>query len=212
MSGGEPGRSSTELQTASSDEERESTSWRAALRGELEGLHPFDPREQEHRAAILELLALPGEVASRDHYEPGHLTASAFVLSPNGNALLLIHHAKLDRWLQPGGHVDLADESLLHAALREVREETGLDRVDVLRWPFDVDVHEIPARGAAPAHRHYDVRALLRSSTWDVQGASDALAARWFPWSELTEQLTDDSVLRAVRKIQARASMADGLG
>ncbi|MEN8041330.1 MAG: hypothetical protein ABFR95_07475, partial [Actinomycetota bacterium] len=48
----------------------------------------------------------------RSEFEPGHFTASGFVTSPDGEALLLIHHGKLDRWLQPGGHIDPEDASV----------------------------------------------------------------------------------------------------
>lgn len=176
---------------------------RAELARSLENLVVQDPLERRHRASLLELLGLPGDVASREHYVPGHLTASAFVLSPDSAALLLIHHSKLERWLQPGGHVDPDDESLLAAARREVREETGLEALELLVEPFDLDVHEIPARRDAPAHLHFDVRYLFRAGHLTVRGGSDALDARWFPLPELCAEATDESVLRAVRKIAA---------
>lgn len=166
-------------------------------------MEPRGDLERSHRAALFELLALPGDVASREHYVPGHLTASAFVLAPDRSALLLIHHGKLGRWLQPGGHVDDEDPTLLAAALREVREETGLADPQVLLWPFDVDVHEIPPCGDAPAHEHYDVRALLIARTWTIAGSSDAEDARWFSWAELEEgAASDSSVSRVIGKLK----------
>lgn len=172
------------------------------LRRELEAFEPENEVERAHRDAIFELLQMPGDVSSREHYEPGHLTASAFVVSPDDAALLLIHHAKLERWLQPGGHVEPGDSSLLHAARREVLEETGVSELRLLQGPFDVDVHEIPARGRAPAHRHFDVRYAFRASSWSVRGASDALEARWFPWEALDGARSDESVLRGARKLR----------
>lgn len=177
---------------------------RAELRRSLEALQVADALEGGHRSAVLELLSLPGDVESRTHYVPGHLTASAFVLSPDESSLLLIHHSKLGRWLQPGGHLDPEDQSLLAAARREVSEETGLDDLELLIGPFDVDVHAIPSRGDAPAHLHFDVRYLFCARSEVVRGGSDALDARWFPLQVSGEWATDESVLRAVRKLASR--------
>ncbi len=181
---------------------------REQLARQLEGLTALDAIEEAHRQSVLDLLARPGDVSSRGHYEPGHLTASGFVLDPRRERLLLIHHGKLHRWLQPGGHVDPADVSLESAARREVREETSASALELLAGPFDVDVHLIPTRGDSPAHRHYDVRYLFVASDAAIESGSDALDARWVRLSEVHCLESDESVLRAVRKLQAfRASL-----
>lgn len=181
---------------------RRMTMGRQELRDLLGRLEPLDEVERGHRDAIALLLALPGDVTSRDHYEPGHVTASGFVLSPDDEKLLLIHHGKLHRWLQPGGHCDDDDESVEAAARREVSEETGASDLELLQAPFDVDVHEIPARASSPAHRHYDVRFLFRAKSERIACGSDALQARWVPLSRVASLESDDSVLRAVRKLR----------
>jgi 8-oxo-dGTP pyrophosphatase MutT (NUDIX family) len=93
----------------------------------------------------------------------GHFTGSALVTDPTLMMVLLTHHRSLDLWLQLGGHADghhLLDE----VALREASEESGLTDLtflDALRRPFDIDVHQIPARRCEPEHYHYDVRYLI---------------------------------------------------
>ena len=179
---------------------------RAQLRQALSAFQPADVAEAEHRLAMLRLIESPGEVFSRRHFEPGHFTASAFVLNPSGERLLLIHHAKLGRWLQPGGHVDPADADLLAAARRELAEEAGLTAVDAVGpKPFDLDVHAIPAFGAEPAHRHFDVRFLFRARGEALRAGSDARAARWSPLATMALVDSDASVLRARDKLLARA-------
>src|SRR6202008_1440543 len=100
---------------------------RAELRTLLERLKPADALEHEHRARVLALLESAADPFDREHFAPGHVTASAFVLDPAHARLLLILHSKLGRWLQPGGHVESDDASVVSAARREVLEETGLD-------------------------------------------------------------------------------------
>ncbi len=178
---------------------------RSVLRGVLRRHEAGDEREAMHLRAMLTLLDAD-DPCSRSQMEPGHFTASAFVLSRDGARLLMIFHSKLHRWLQPGGHIDRSDASVVAAARREVAEETGVRQL--LLAPghpelLDVDVHQIPAnprRGEA-AHAHYDVRVLFRALSDDFEAGSDALDARWVALDEVMGLDTDESVRRAVRKI-----------
>jgi 8-oxo-dGTP pyrophosphatase MutT (NUDIX family) len=131
----------------------------------------------------------------------GHVTGSAWVVDQDRSHVLLTHHRKLDKWLQPGGHAD-GDPDVLRVALREVEEESGLSVVSpVSEAIFDVDAHCIPARGAEPEHVHYDVRFLIeadRSRPLRISHESKDLA--WVPLVRVGELNTDDSVMRMVSK------------
>jgi 8-oxo-dGTP pyrophosphatase MutT (NUDIX family) len=181
---------------------------RHSLRQQLLGFSPADAAEAAHRDRMLALLDAQGDPFSRAHFVPGHFTASGFVLNSTGDALLLIFHGKLHRWLQPGGHIDPADADLVSAARREVKEETGLD-VDASanQAPFDLDIHPIPVNPgrSEPAHEHFDVRFVFVATGAGLVAASDAMAAQWLPLEQVTEALTDASVMRAVRKLKSRA-------
>lgn len=118
-----------------------------------------DFKEEEAFALrFLELLLNPN-CYLRSNSE-AHLTGSAWIVSPKYNRVLLVHHKKLNRWLQPGGHAD-GDENIYEVALKEAREETGLDKLQSDHRIFDIDIHLIPARKAIPEHFHYDVRFLF---------------------------------------------------
>jgi 8-oxo-dGTP pyrophosphatase MutT (NUDIX family) len=181
----------------------------AALDALLARHRPADDRERGHVARTRELLRTTDRPFDRRQTRPGHITASAFVLDPAGRELLLIHHAKLGLWLQPGGHVDAEDGDIVAAARREVAEETGLH--ELARAPgfpdlLDVDIHPIPdnpRKGEGP-HEHFDVRVLLRAADRRATAGSDALAVRWVPLERVPDAGTDDSVRRAVRKLLAR--------
>jgi 8-oxo-dGTP pyrophosphatase MutT (NUDIX family) len=174
----------------------------------LEQYRPVDVREQDFQARMLGLLD-SAEPWSRTQYRPGHLTASAFVLSPDGAAVLLIFHRKLGIWIQPGGHIEPADASLLAAAQREVAEEVGV----ALEAPaatsiFDVDIHAIPARKAEPEHEHFDVRFCFRASSLTFIASDEVLDTRWVELRHIDQVTADESVLRAVRKLRAYRAKA----
>ena len=173
------------------------------LAADLERVQPADEVEAGHLARCLSLARQGAETLERGHFDPGHFTASAFVLSPDEASLLLIFHGKLHRWLQPGGHVDASDPSVEAAARREVAEETGLDELTrVGDGVFDVDVHEIPSLRGEPAHLHHDVRYLFVARDTSAVAGSDAQDARWVPLDEVGDVESDESVLRAVRKLR----------
>lgn len=139
-----------------------------------------------------------------DAFERGnpvaHFTGSAWLVSADGERVLLMHHRKLDRWLQPGGHAD-GDTDLARVALREAEEETGLAGLHVDGGIFDVDRHRIPARADEPEHWHYDLRYVVRASvdeSFVVNAESHALA--WRPVNEVAADETLDTSLRRMAR------------
>lgn len=166
---------------------------------------PASAKEHSDYELLKRLLWESPAPFDRHRYDPGHVTGSAFVLSADGAGLLLVHHAKLDRWLQPGGHAGWGEREPLEVALREAQEETGIRELSpVSLVPFDVDVHAIPAHGAEPAHRHFDVRYLFTAPDGVApKASSESREVRWFPLDEAAEA-GDDSVKRVVGKIRAR--------
>ena len=135
----------------------------------------------------------------------GHITGSAWVLSPDGGSVLLIHHKKLDRWLQPGGHVDATDKTVADTALREAKEECGLSGLTLLsNLFFDVDVHEIPERGHEPTHFHYDLRFVFRAESTDVDAnLLEVKNSQWVPLLDLIGEGTEQSIRRMALKTVA---------
>jgi 8-oxo-dGTP pyrophosphatase MutT (NUDIX family) len=122
------------------------------------------PNERALLQPLRNALAAEADPTSRMTFA-GHITCGAVVLARDGR-VLHIHHRMLDRYLLPGGHIEESDTSLVGAALRELREETGLPATAVeplpylARAPLDIDVHAIPANAdkGEPAHQHFDFR------------------------------------------------------
>ena len=135
----------------------------------------------------------------------GHITGSAWVLNATRTHALLLHHAKLNCWVQPGGHLDDTDASPAAGALREALEETGLPTLQLASENlFDVDVHSIPARAAEPAHLHYDLRYLIISSDSAVTISDESLGARWIALEELIHPDVERSISRMAEKSLSR--------
>jgi 8-oxo-dGTP pyrophosphatase MutT (NUDIX family) len=126
-----------------------------------------------------------------------HFTASACVVDPAGERTCLVQHVKLGRRLQPGGHVEPDDESPARGALREAREETGLDvRLHPFApRPLDVDIHEIPPLGDEPAHQHLDLRYLVLAD-----GGDPLAGAEWVSLDEAIEAADEPALRRLLEK------------
>lgn len=131
------------------------------------------PEEAETHRQFMEFVRANPNCFERE-LEIGHVTASAWLLNREGTAALLMHHAKLNIWVQVGGHCD-GDSDVLEVALREAREESGIEGiVPVTEDIFDIDIHPVPG------HLHYDVRFLLKVVTDEafVQNR-ESKALRW---------------------------------
>lgn len=166
----------------------------------LEGIGTFspqDPRDERDWGRLAAFVAKQGLSAfSRDATIGGHVTGSACVLSADGAAMLLTHHAKLDRWLQLGGHCDgVADVRFV--ATKEAYEESGLARLRLVSdRVFDVDIHQIPASAKEPAHLHYDVRFLMQAEAGTIRASQESKALAWVPLARLEDYTQAPSVLR----------------
>jgi 8-oxo-dGTP pyrophosphatase MutT (NUDIX family) len=126
-----------------------------------------------------------------------HFTATAYVLH-EGKALLLFHQ-KLGKWLPPGGHVEL-NETPPEAAIREAKEETGLDiaiikqeNIWVENWnassferPYMCLLENIPVHKTTPAHQHIDLIYLARPCGGkELPELVEAGTLRWLSLEEI---------------------------
>lgn len=165
--------------------------------------HPGEGPQLQRFRSLLQDTPAP---FSRDQWEPGHVTLSACVISADGRWVLLVHHAKLKRWLQPGGHAEDSDESALAGALREAREESALDSLRSqaeaeATGPVDIDIHRIPARAAEPAHLHYDLRyALIAERDDEPAPSEESQDVRWVRVADLRHFTDEESVTRLVAR------------
>ncbi len=139
----------------------------------------------------------------------GHITTSAFIVDTAHTEILLLKHKSLNRWLQPGGHVE-GDDTLLLSALREAEEETGIPKAEMrnvsifanAEVPFDIDSHYIPAnpKKQEDGHYHHDLRYLFEY-TGDGNIIFNTDESTGLKWVKLADLIDDDTFGLVVKKI-----------
>lgn len=173
---------------------------RSHLIEQLENYQSFDLQEEDMRARM-EKFVKQYENCFERSLLIGHVTGSAWVVNQKRTKVLLIHHAKLQKWLQPGGHCD-GNANVYEVALTELLEETGLSPIDHIKSIFDVDIHIIPERKGVPEHEHFDVRYLFEiDEKQPIIQNHETNGIQWIEISKVGQLTAELSVLRMVEKI-----------
>jgi 8-oxo-dGTP pyrophosphatase MutT (NUDIX family) len=156
------------------------------------------------------LLDEDGPVLLTRHARPGHVTASALVLSPDAHRTCLVLHGRIGRWVQPGGHLEPGDRTLAMAAVREVREETGLTG-DVLPEIACLSRHLAPC--APDVDWHLDVQFVVVAEPRPPTVSSESRDVQWWDVDALPADLAcgvENSLARALEVVRLRGQEAAG--
>lgn len=171
----------------------------------LEATPATSAESESAKRQILDFVGVHADALHRTCLD-GHLTGSALIVDRERSRILLMLHAKLGLWLQPGGHAD-GEGHLGAVALREAWEETGVEGLRLVEPAIDCDVHTIPARPGEPEHLHLDVRHLVLAPP-DAQevGNHESHALRWVTIDELEHLAGDESLVRLAHAALAVAA------
>ena len=165
-------------------------------------LREFLPNEDgeavKSRELTLALLDWSPDPFSRALFTPGHITCTGVVLSPRRKRVLLVHHARLDRWLLPGGHVEPEDITVAHTAAREVVEETGVQLSSDAPAIVGVDVHSIPPNTREPLHLHHDLIFAFQAESKQCRCSIESREVAWCKLDEFDSYGLPDSIRRSV--------------
>lgn len=137
---------------------------------------------------------------------PVHVTGSAWVVSPDREKVLLMHHRKYGHWFQLGGHAD-GDPDVINVALKECAEETGVDPAHIRLIDsaiFDVDLHDVPRIGQVQAHGHIDLRFVAEiDDSINIPGNNESHEVKWIPLYEVLHYNNFRSTYRMLEKTRA---------
>lgn len=167
----------------------------------LKQFTPLSEEEKQYKNKMLQLYESKGEKAfSRNNLE-AHFTASAWIINSITQEILLLHHKKLNKWLQPGGHAD-GEKDLEKVARKEVYEETGLKNLQLIsKKVYDIDIHLIPENKGIPEHYHYDVRfAYFCERKEETKINSESNDFQWIKIKQVASLTQEPSILRMVEK------------
>ncbi len=158
--------------------------------------------EAAHLSEPIDLLRNGQDLASRRTF-PMHVTVGALLVRQHAEVLLVRHKAYGGILLQPGGHLEQTDVTLIDAAVRELAEETGLDPEGVVPAspnPVYVEYGQVPARPLKhePVHYHLDFGYCFTAIHADIGQIQDSEVtdAAWYPFAE-AERLVGPRIARA---------------
>jgi 8-oxo-dGTP pyrophosphatase MutT (NUDIX family) len=172
-------------------------------------LHRFNPGDDgeaaKSRELVLALLASSAAPFSRRQFNPGHITCTGLVLSPRQDSILLVLHRRLQRWLLPGGHVEVDDPRIGDAGRREVVEETGaILEADESPLLAGVDVHGIPPRRDELFHLHHDLIFRFQAASDSFHVSEEVREVAWCAVAEFDRYQLPGSIRRSyVRALAA---------
>lgn len=176
----------------------------------IEGYQAFDEREEASRQAFLYYLqAFGDDIWTRDNLT-GHLTASAWVVNPARNKVLMAFHNIFQSWAWLGGHAD-GDRNLLAVAQREVEEESGVKNLKVLsESPIEVDVSQVKShikRGRqVAAHLHYNLTFLFEADENEnlVEQPDENSGVKWVGFDEIERECSEDYMLLVYQRLMKK--------
>lgn len=179
----------------------------AGIYGEIAAYTPWNEQEARDKAQILRFLEHNPDAFLRSN-TMAHMTASAWVVNAARDRVLMVYHRLYDSWAWTGGHAD-GETDLLAVALREAREETGVEHLrPASREIYSLEVLTVDGhlkRGAyVSSHLHLNVTYLIEADERDPLRVCEAenTAVRWFTLEDALRASTEPwFVERIYRKL-----------
>ena len=175
----------------------------------IEGYRPWNEQERGDKRLMLKYIRENGDILLRSN-ETFHFTASAWVTDESHTKILMLYHNIYNSWSWPGGHAD-GEEDLLKVALREVREETGIENLKAVdEQPLSLEILTVNAhfkkgKYVAP-HLHLNLTYLIEASDADSLKIKpdENSALKWFDMDEAVAASTEPDMRVVYEKLNQK--------
>lgn len=166
----------------------------------LDKYMPQSLEEQGSKLLMIDFIENNKDCFKRENLD-GHVTAAAWILSDCGKKVCLVHHKKLNKWLQPGGHCD-GEFRVKLVAQKELEEETGLKTAKLFNGEiFDIDVYVFAHNKGVSEHVHYDIRyVFIADGNEEPVVSNESNDVKWFTLEEAAKITKDESIMRMLAK------------
>jgi 8-oxo-dGTP pyrophosphatase MutT (NUDIX family) len=180
-----------------------------ALKNVIKAYEPFNEQETIDKEKILNYIDTFDDVLTRNN-ELAHFTSSGFVVNKSRDKVLVTYHNVYNSWTWAGGHAD-GEEDLLHVAMREVNEETGLKNLkpvlnDIFLLDTSITLEHIKNGKLIPSHTHLSAAYLLEASENEklIVNKNENSDVRWIPIEKILNELTEPYMKRIFAKAIAK--------
>jgi len=173
------------------------------LKNSIEAFVPYNEQEEVDRKIMLKYINDFDNVLTREN-KYGHFTSSAFVLNKERTKILMIYHKIYDSWAWVGGHSD-GDSDLLHVAMKEAKEETGIKNVTpILEDIYSLEIITVNGhekRGEyVGSHVHLNITYLLEADENEsIHIKEDENSAvKWVPINKVLDASSEEWIKKRV--------------
>ncbi len=175
----------------------------------LQNYFELFPSDQRRLEGLMKQVQNGEDLFDRRNFS-GHIVANALVINAK-DQILTVFHNQLKMYIQPGGHVEAEDATVWEAAQRELKEETGLTRVDLEAWTSDIDIpifiesHSVPANSkkGEEDHDHHDFMYVFRTLDEKIFVQLEEVSSyRWIDRQEFVRGQPNSFLGTALRRLE----------
>lgn len=176
---------------------------------QIKAFHPYNAQEKQDQIVMLEYIKQFDDILTRENLF-GHISSSPWIVNEDFTKVLMIYHNIYDSWGWCGGHAD-GDKDLLSVAIREGKEETGVDILPLTRDILAIDILPVPPhvkRGSfVSSHVHLNVTYLCMAKE-DAPlriKPDENSGVRWVPIEDINTLVSEEEMKIVYAKLIEKA-------